>query len=110
MLTQNKDSVEYICVLQPRSIEKIQELLRSVENTNVSLVMDMDDVFTKKNSLEEYTDVLTSFLLDENNKVLVIGDPVRSKKVRELYKKTLSTISNGSNKKHVWYRRYSKQS
>lgn len=110
MLSQNKDSVEYICVLRPRPIEIIQELLREVESSNVSIVMDVDDVFIKKNSLEQYTDVLTSFLLDENNRVLVIGDPVRNKEVRELYKKTLSTINNRSKKKHVRFRRYSKQS
>ena len=108
MLSQNRDSVEYICVIQPRSIEKIQELLREVEHTNVSIVMDVDDVFVKKNSLEQYTNVLTSFLLDEKNRVLVIGDPVRREKVRELYKKVLSDRNNRSRKKRVWLSRYSK--
>ena len=102
MLTQNRDSIEYICVLRPRPIEVVQNMLQNVKHSKISVVMDVDDVFLKRNSLDKYTDVLTAFMLDENNRIVVIGDPLRSNKVRDLYKKTMILMKEKKKNKRWW--------
>lgn len=102
MQTQNRDSIEYICVLRPSSIEVVQNMLQNVKHSEISVVMDVDDVFLKRNSLDKYTDVLTAFMLDENNRIVVIGDPVRSIKVRGLYRKTLLSMKEKRKNKRWW--------
>ena len=102
MQTQNRDSIEYICVLQPRPIEVLQNMLQNINHSEVSVVMDMGDVFLKRNSLDKYTDVLTAFMLDENNRIVVIGDPLRSLKVRGLYRKTLLSMNEKKKNKRWW--------
>ena len=102
MQTQNRDSIEYICVLRPRPIELVQNMLQNIKHSEISVVMDVDDVFLKKNSLDKYTDTLTAFMLDENNRIVVIGDPVRSIKVRSLFKKTFILMKEKKKNKRWW--------
>lgn len=102
MLSQNRDSIEYICVLRPRPIEVVQDMLQNIKHSEISVVMDVDDVFLKRNSLDKYTDLLTAFMLDENNRIVVIGDPIRSIKVRGLYRKTLLSMNEKKKNKRWW--------
>ena len=102
MLTQNRDSIEYICVLRPRSIEVVQNMLQNIKHSEISVVMDVDDVFLKSNSLDKYSDVLTAFMLDENNRIVVIGDPLRSIKVRGLYRRTMLSMNEKKKNKRWW--------
>lgn len=54
------------------------------------VIFDLDDQFKKLNKLEN-NDVLQTFLLDQTNKVIVIGNPINNPKLEELYIQTIKT-------------------
>lgn len=90
------DSVQYICVMYPRPIEEIYDAMDSLELTQTFLIYDKEDQYLKKNSLEKYTDMFRTFLLDKNNRVVLVGDPLRSTKLQKLYtEKIQELIDNG---------------
>ncbi len=93
----NSDSVLFMCIFQHRSIEEIQPLLKDKEMSNISIVVDTDNLYLTTNSLDKYTSMFASFLLDKNNCVVLVGDPLRSSSVRELYdKKIKAMLENGA--------------
>ena len=92
----SSDSVQYICVMYPCPIEEIQEAMDSLELSHTVVLYDREDQYLKKNSLEKYTDMLSSFLLDKNNRVVLVGDPLRSTDIQKLYtEKIRELIANG---------------
>lgn len=92
----SSDSVQYICVMYPRPIEEIQEAMDSLELPQTVVLYDKEDQYLKKNSLEKYTDMFRAFLLDKNNRVVLVGDPLRSTDLQKLYtEKIRELIANG---------------
>lgn len=92
----SSDSVQYICVMYPRPIEEIQEAMDSLELPQTVVLYDKGDQYLKKNSLEKYTDMFRAFLLDKDNQVVLVGDPLRSTDLQKLYtEKIRELIANG---------------
>lgn len=92
----SSDSVQYICVMYPRPIEEIQEAMDSLKLPQTVVLYDKGDQYLKKNSLEKYTDMFRAFLLDKNNRVVLVGDPLRSTDLRKIYtEKIREMIDNG---------------
>lgn len=90
------DSVQYICVMYPRPIEEIHDAMDSLELPQTLVIYDKEDQYLKKNSLEKYTDMFRTFLLDKNDRVVLVGDPLRSTKLQKLYtEKIQELIDNG---------------
>ena len=67
--------------------KKVKTLLAG--SNNVYVINDINQSFLKKNSIEKYTDYFHSFLLDHNNKILLIGNPIRSKRIFDLFDKQI---------------------
>jgi hypothetical protein len=92
----SSDSVQYICVMSPRPISEIQEAMDSLELAQTLVLYDNEDQYLKKNSLEKYTDMFRAFLLDKKNRVVLVGDPLRSTDLQKLYtEKIRELITNG---------------
>lgn len=92
----SSDSVQYICVMYPRPINEIQEAMESLELPQTVVIYDEEDQYLKKNSLEKYTDMFRAFLLDKNNRVVLVGDPLRSTELQKLYtEKIRELVANG---------------
>ena len=90
------DSVQFIYVMYPRPINEIQEAMDSLELSQTLVLYDKEDQYLKKNSLEKYTDMFRAFLLDKNNRVVLVGDPLRSTDIQKLYtEKIRELIANG---------------
>ncbi|HZK04102.1 MAG TPA: hypothetical protein VFC94_06845 [Bacteroidaceae bacterium] len=90
------DSVQYICVMYPRPIEEIQEAMDSLELPQTVVIYDKYDQYLKRNSLEKYTDMFRAFLLDKDNRVVFVGDPLRNTNLQKLYvEKIIEMIANG---------------
>lgn len=96
--TFNKDSVAFICILEPRSISVLQEELNELNLEYVNVIVDVDNKYLINNRIEEYRDRFTSFLLDRDNKVVLVGNPLRGKDLKELYNKTIPLLINNGGK------------
>ena len=91
-----KDSVQYICVVYPSSISQIQQSLKDLELSNSYILYDVNDDFIKVNSLEKCPNDYRTFLLDKNDRVVSIGDPLRNRTIQKLYDlKIEELINNG---------------
>ena len=80
-------NVRALFVFQPKRINELRMLLKN-ENFSYSLYIDKDDQFNKLNHFPSKMEFQT-FLLDKDNKVLAIGNPVLNPKVKELYLKII---------------------
>lgn len=68
------------------------ELMQCKNKFNVPLYYDLQDSFNKLNKLPQFQTFRT-FLLDTNNRVLLIGNPINNPKLWSLYKKEISKWS-----------------
>lgn len=59
----------------------------------IPLINDHENLFFTKNKLEQ-TKMFQTFLVDHNNKIIFVGNPVLSDKVRDLYTKTILELKN----------------
>lgn len=84
------DSIENTSVLfflHSKDRERIDYILKK-ENFTHPVCIDEEDAFNKLNHLPEEM-AFQTFLLDKNNKVIAIGNPVHNSKVKELYLKII---------------------
>ena len=66
--------------------------MKTVQSESVLVLLDSNKTYLRTNSLEEYNNMLTCFLLDKNNLVVLVGDPLRSSSVRDLYEKNIKIM------------------
>lgn len=68
----------------------------SLELPQTVVLYDKEDQYLKKNSLEKYADMFRVFLLDKDNRVVLVGDPLLSTNLQKLYtEKIREMIANG---------------
>lgn len=92
----DNDSVMLICIIQPSQVRGIQDSLKWMNISRVTVVLDTQNDYRRKNSIEKYNRMYTSFLLDRNNRIVLVGDPLRSNEVRELYEKQIKMLVNNN--------------
>lgn len=90
----HSDSVQFICIMAPRSVESIQYSLQlsGIGNSNVKVIYDKNNQYLTKNKIDKLDSGDNAFLIDENHKIILVGDPIRSKPLNELYKNTITNM------------------
>lgn len=71
------------------------ELLNNIERKNpfpIDLIVDKENLFFLINNLDS-NKMFHTFLLDNNNKVLLIGNPTMNSDIQELYIKTIQKLT-----------------
>lgn len=93
-----KDTIPFLFFIYPKDIEEIEYLIES-ENFDYPVCVDFDDIINKLNRFS--SDV--SFLLDEKNRVVVVGNPALDLETRDLYMEKIAgkKVSNISIKTTV---------
>ncbi len=85
-VTENK--IPFIFVFHPRDLKEIQYLLKR-DQFDMPIYMDLDDRINKLNQFpSDFT--FQTFLLDKNNKVQILGNPVHSLAIKDLYLKQIT--------------------
>ena len=81
--SKTKDNVPFVFVFHPKSAKELRHTLR-LHGFNHPVFFDEKDDF---NALNRFPDdmMFQTFLLDKDNKVVVIGNPVLNPQVKELY-------------------------
>lgn len=80
----SEDSIKYYVILH-RTQKEAVDCFDGKTIPFIELVNDINDVYLEKNGLDSYESMYTTFLLNEKNEIVVIGDPLRSLGVRRLY-------------------------
>ena len=81
------NTVHFQFVFQPYNLNEIRLLLKR-ERFNHSVYIDKNNKFNKLNKFPSNMNFQT-FLLDRNNRVIAIGNPIYNPKVKELYLKII---------------------
>ena len=86
--TVAKEPVQFLFYLTPKSVKEARYITRRDDFT-YPMCVDINNEINKKNQFPT-KDTFHTFLLDAENKVQVIGNPIHNSAVRDLYLKTIS--------------------
>lgn len=98
--SMSSQAAQFIFFLCPKKGMELYQALR-VDQFKYPICIDLTDSFNKLNHFPSDMEYQT-FLLDKDNKVLAIGNPVHNPKVKELYLKIIggeSIVTSNSKKK-----------
>lgn len=94
MNSYNMYDLNYL-IISSRPLNELEKaMLLSKDSETVTIIHDCDKMFLEKNHIEKYTDPYRAFLVNQNKKILLIGDPVRNNNVANLYDKHIREYFN----------------
>lgn len=89
------DSVGFVTVVYPSDTNRLKMALRNLNLWN-PLLYDTNNKFLINNKLLNVFARNRTFLLDKNNNIIVVGEPLRKSKLWNLYKSNIQTlVGNG---------------
>ncbi len=93
------DIIEFIVIIEPREdYSEIQDIIRGLDCNKVKVICDINQDFFSKNHLEKIPNKMNGYLLDKDHRVVVIGNPLTSNSIGDLYKKIMpQMIKDGGN-------------
>ena len=83
--------VPFLFFFQPKDNQDLRRILR-IDNFSLPVCIDTEDRFNKLNHFPSEM-MFQTFLLDKDNKVVVIGNPIHNLKVRDLYLQKIAGIT-----------------
>ena len=86
----NKD-IPFLFFFQPKDNQELRRILK-IDNFSLPVCIDTKDRFNKLNHFPSDM-MFQTFLLDKDNKVVVIGNPIHNLKVRDLYLQKIAGIT-----------------
>lgn len=95
-LRESKANVDVLFFISPNDAENLAILLQDYGFT-YPIYIDEKDIFNQKNDLPT-NELFQTFLLDKDNKVVAIGNPIHNPQVRELYLKIIRGEQIGQEK------------
>lgn len=95
MKSMPKDSVAYVCII-PAHRDDILSAVKGIDLSDLCIISDIDNNYSKTNRIEDYNSFFRTYLLDKDNRVVLVGDPLRSTDLQKLYtEKIRELIANG---------------
>lgn len=86
------DSLRCCMVMLPRPLEELQPYLQLIDMTGIDILFDIDSVCVEINSIKDLPVEPATFLLDREDKIVLVGDPVLNSDIRTLYEKVLPDL------------------
>ena len=87
----SNETVPFLFFFQPKDKKELRHILRR-DNFSLPVCIDTEDRFNKLNHFPSEM-MFQTFLLDKDNKVVVIGNPIHNLKVRDLYLQKVAGIT-----------------
>lgn len=81
------DNLRLITIINSRKIDEVKYVIQR-DSFEYPVCIDVGNVFFEMNELPHYNS-FHCFLLDENNRIILIGNPVQNPKIRDLYIRTI---------------------
>jgi len=92
----SRGNVPFLFIFHPKNLIDLRYLLLGY-NFNTPVFVDLKNTINNMNNFSDHT-LFQTFLLDKNNKVLIIGNPINNLAIKDLYLKqiagTTPSISN----------------
>ena len=85
-------NVAYIIVLHSDSKEQISDMTKTL-SLDLPIMYYQTNIFEQKNTLEGILARNKTFLLDKENKIILVGEPFGKEKLSKLYKKTIDSLN-----------------
>lgn len=80
----NSDNISFVAIVASKDIRRIQSNIE-VDPQKVQVIHDINEDFKKYQKIKQPNGMWNVFLLDEDRKVLLMGDPLTQSKVKPLY-------------------------
>jgi hypothetical protein len=92
-MDKRSDSIDFVFIFHP-SKDNIQAVIDKVKGMELEtrIYIDINGVFLKKNPRVPHSSHLQTMLLDENNIVQIVGNPIANDKMDKLYRSILDNI------------------
>lgn len=87
----NTDNVFFILVT-PIPIKKLESIIEEQKLSNICFIQDKKQQYLIKNNLTRYTYNYRTFLIDKKDKIVCVGDPLRSRSIYMLYRHRIQKI------------------
>lgn len=88
MAEMSDADVSFVFILQSKDLKEMQYILRR-DKFDYPVCVDTDNRWNELNSFPSHMSFQT-FLLDEDNRVLVVGNPIHNPVIKELYMKQIT--------------------
>lgn len=75
-----------------QQFEELSEILGDYSLPNIFLINDSNGSYSIDNHLEKYTSDFQTFLVDRNKKIILVGNPMLSSKLKKLYYDEITRI------------------
>ncbi len=85
----DNNSVSFLVYLYSSNVSYLEETCRLLTNPLAVIYLDEEKLFYKKNNLSEVK-MLQTFIVDKDNKILLMGNPTSNEKLEDLYLKLLN--------------------
>ena len=83
-------SVSLLFFIYSHDYDLTEKILNSI-NFKGKVVFDKKNAFCNSNGLSSFEDTFHTFLLDKDNKVILVGNPILNEQIKELYINVLET-------------------
>ena len=89
---ENPNGIRYYFILEanPEKLETTTSMLQSTTQLKHTIYVDTAQYFRKKNPQIPSDVLFHTFLLDNDNKVVLVGDPTKNKSIQNLFKQILN--------------------
>lgn len=92
-------NISLLFIVYTDNIDYFKKLFYPEIKLNYPLIIDTLNFFYKSNKLYNYENIhYQTFLVDKDNKIILVGNPAISQKVRDLYLKTIKNYNLSRNR------------
>lgn len=85
------NNVTFLGIIYNKDEKSIHKMFDTL-NISAPILYYNTEIFGKKNDLKDRTTSCKTFLLDENNKIVLVGEPFNNKKLETLYRKHIAEL------------------
>ena len=90
LFTENNKNIELLFFLYTSDLEIFKKSLYTKDIHKYPLIIDPQNKYIVRNNLSIDNKMYQTFLLDSNNKVILVGNPIYNEKLMKLYKEEIN--------------------
>ena len=93
----NSDSICFIAIITAERQKEIGSMISDIDTSKVKVLFDIDGRYMKGSNVREIEGVWNVFLLNREQRIVLMGDPLTQNKMEPLYKKEILRLLNKGN-------------
>lgn len=91
------DSICFIAIITAERQKEIGSMISDIDTSKVKVLFDVDGRYLKGCNIREIEGVWNVFLLNGEQRIVLMGDPLTQEKMQPLYKKEVTKLLKQSN-------------